>query len=359
MTKKIVMTGLMMTLVAAFAVALDAAAPAPKTGIELTQAVSTESFNNEMSKSGIASANGAAAFSQTNIKASVAFDMGNGIVLKPWLQERLDVAGNTGNIGSTTAKQLDKMFLRGRTYAGVDATYTLSKAFILVAAAEYRYGAKLDNSTASTTTDNVTEQRVTPSLAANGAIDKFYYSIKESLSVYLDTTKGNDQENDLDNQYIELSGGYNFGATFKLNEKNALKIDLNDSLTLQMPSAYNNDTYGDQKSTFNKMTNEMRHKVILVAGDIKPFVGFLMSTTWQHNSKEIGTDKYKYEITNNVIGTTLGSDITAGNLTFNLTADIGVDTAADKLANALNDGYTRAINNPLVTQISSSVKVKF
>jgi hypothetical protein len=354
------MTGLMMTLVAAFALALDApaAAPAPKTGIELTQKVSTESFNNDMSKSGIADASGAAAYSQTNIKASVAFDMGSGIMLKPWLQERFEVAGNTGT------NQLDKMFLRGRTYAGVDATYTLSKALSLVAAVEYRYGAKLTNNTPSTTiatssSGNVTEQRVTPSLAANGTIDKFNYSIKEALSVYFDTTKGNDQENDLDNQYIELAGDYNFGATFKLNEKNALKIDLYDSLLLQMPSAYQNDSYGDQKSTFNYMYNVMRHKVILVTGDIKPFVGFLMSTTWQHNDKETGTDKNKYEITNNIIGTTLGSDVTAGNLTFNLTADIGVDTATDTLANALKAGYSRAITNPLVTQISSSVKVKF
>jgi len=355
MTKKIVLTGLMMTLIAACAMAADAAAPAPKAGIELTQTASTETFNKDMAKSNIYTANGAADYSQTNIKAFVAFDMGNHITLTPWFQERFELAGNTG------ANQLDSMFLRNRTYAGVDATYSLSKAFTLVATAEYRGGAKLVNGTASSAINNVWEQRVTPYLVAKGTINNYYYSIQEDLPIYLDTTKGNDQENDLNNQFIELEGKYNLGTNIKLDEKNTLKIDLYDYLDINMPTAAQNDTYDvtSQKSTFNKMGNETRAKVILVAGDIKPFLGFLMSTTWQHNSKETGADKYKYEITNNIVGTTLGSDITVGNLIFNITADIGVDTAANKLANAQMDGYSREITNPLVSQISSSVKVKF
>lgn len=297
------------------------AAPMPKISYVLTQMIGSETNNGLSAKSCIIGATGNAQYSRTNFKAQVEFALNKSIKIAPWVQERFEAKIDPAS--STAATSLTGDNFRNRFYAGVNSSFAFDKAFNLALNLEYRNASAITSKTAGVTTI-LPEHRFTPYLTASGKVDALYYSLATDLPVYIDMTADGH-----DGTALELEGTYNAGYGLVLDPATTVKLEMN--YYFDIP----NVCYSTTTSVTHAVYSEMRPKVILVAGDLSPFVGFLKSTTL--NTVDVTT--------NDILGATFGADVKMGtSATFNITADVGVDTYK--------------ANQPWVTGVVASIVIK-
>ena len=327
MAKKIVSASLIALFLVVFVSAQDASKPAgPKLGFALTQLVGAETYNGFTATSKIYGDTGNADYSRTNFKLSVDFDLGSGIKLSPWLQDRFEVKVDPSVTPTASASGVNEN-IRNRFYAGLNTTFAFDKAFNLGINLEYRNANYLKSSTVGAV---LPESRFTPYLAFTGKIEGLYYNLTTDLPIYFDLSG----TNNLDDMAMELEGTYNLGYGFALDATTTLKLDLNyyfDYVNLAHTYSASNKV-----AIKNGFGSEFRPKIILAAGDLAPFVGFLWSNTWNENDV----------FTNSIMGATFGADVKLGaNASFNVTADVGVDTYP-------------TTTSPIVTAVLASIVIK-
>lgn len=315
MAKKIVFASLIALFLVVSAIAQDAAGP--KLSYALTQLIGAETYAGYVAASKIYGDTGNANYSRTNFKASADFDLGSGIKLSPWIQERFEVKGDAPNSEN----------IRNRFYAGLNTTIALDKAFNIGLNLEFRTANYIKSSGTGAV---LPESRFTPYLSLYGKIEGLYYNLTTDLPIYFDLNGSNG----LDDSALELEGSYNLGYGITLDSDTTLKIDLNYYFDwVNLGHTYNS---GNKVAVKNGVGSEFRPKLILATGTISPFIGFLMSNSWNENDM----------FTNSIIGASFGTDVKlSANASFNLTADVGVDT------------YPSTDSN-LVTAVIGSIVIK-
>lgn len=316
MAKKVIVGVLVALSLAVAAVAQDAPKASPlKIGYAFTQMLGAENNNGTLAKAGIYSWAGNAEYSRTNFKVTADFDLGGGVKLSPWIQERLEIKNDPA-----AAAAADNF--RNRFYAGLKSSFAIDKAFNVYLDLEYRNATYIKS---STVTGALPESRFTPYLGFTGQIEGLYYSLVTDLPIFFDVNGSNTN----DESAYELEGTYNLGYAFDLGEKTYLKLDLNYYFDIV------NFTLSTTTGVKYAVGQELRPKLILSSGDVAPFVGFLQSAT-QNNFGAF---------TNTVTGVTFGADLKIGSgATFNVTGDVGVDSVP--------------ASQPLVTAVYASLVIK-
>ena len=284
------------------------------------------------------------------MKGQVEFDLGSGLKLTPWAQDQFDLRVNP----NMSTDQNKGVLLRNRFFTGLNTTLALDKAFNLGLNLEYRVetGLKGDETLAI---NALPQQRLTPYLNINGKYDVLYYNLTTDLPMYLDKTVGS-QADHIKNFYYELEGTYQAGAAFALDATTTLKTELNYYLDIPNLANYPAVTAGNKNPGLRVFKNELIPKVILVAGDISPYAGFVWDNVSYDSSNRnyvSGTDNLK---NSNVLGGLVGSDIKVGNLTFNVQYLFGWDSKNP----SKNTSSSNATNqdSKFYSQTSVSVVIK-
>lgn len=304
--KKTVAIMLIALSAAGIAVAEEAKAVGPKLGIEFNQRMDAEFVDGVSAQSTTYGTD--AVYSRSEIKASAAYTLGDGLTLTPWVKDRFEGRYNPGNLDADPEiEKLGKLRERNRLYLGFDFGWKASDLAQLGFGFEYRLASDLRSDKTGTA---LPENRITPTVSFKGKAGALSYGIAQSIPFYLDATTG-DYDNSSDDLVMELDGTYSLGYSIKLSDAMKLSLGLSDNLIMTMPAASVADTVQPV------ILNYLSLKACLASGDFAPFVAFFMNS----NLDNAG------DLANNVMGPGLGASFTKGTLSLSFNYDIGFNMA--------------------------------
>jgi hypothetical protein len=327
MNRTLVTVGLALAGIASLTWADEAAVPALKPSISLTQKVEGDTNNFIIASAPLYTANDAV-YTQTNLKGQVDYVLG-AVKLSPYLQERIEGRYNPGDLeaadasainysGGNNKESLGSLRIRNRFYGGLNASMSVVPAFNVSVGLEQRLAADIRTDKTQTAYPSYLEARLNPTIGLNGKIGAFSYDLNQGLPIYFDTTNSNGGS-----PTFELEGTYKAGAAIALDKLNTLKFQVSEYLDIVNLAQANTVFYTLKPWALG---SELRPTVTFVSGDVAPFVGFVWSQT-NVGTKANGALVLPTAPSANFVGGSVGLDLKAGNMSFNLSSDLGVDTA--------------------------------
>lgn len=320
------------------AFAEDAAPANPKVTVEFAQQTDTESVN-----WGVAQANGgktfgtAAVYSKAELKASAAYDLGNGFSLTPAIKNGLEAMLDPGTLPAATgASWLGSVRVRNRFNPTLTFQAKIIPEFNLAVAADYRVASDIATAAAQTALSigKPLESRVGGTVTGSGKASIVSYSVAQSAFYYMDVLPSNGK----DEGFLELDGTYAVGTGFKIDDSLTLKVDLSDRLIYDFLSAAD----AANGASYAQLTNYGTVKVSLSNPGFTPYAALLLTN--YVNGK--GGNQV------NFIGGALGGDFTKGNYTVGGKYEIGSDNNRES-AKGVSAG-----NDQIESHLSVYFKIK-
>ena len=274
----------------------------------------------------------------SQIKTMVALDLGGGMKLLPYVQDRFEGKFNVDQDiikkegGATTQTDFGgTVAWRNRFYAGLGFSIPVADGIAAGANIEYRIEYYL-RPTVNTATESIAigSNRIAPTLNCVGAVGNFYFNVWQGLYYYLDPTAtlggwvGPAASDGNNHSFWESEGNLVLGMNFPMDTGVMFKAQLDnyndwynftDNQKAIMNGQDGTDFKGNSASPSMHETVDLR--AILATGDISPFVGPFFDY-YTYNISTLSADS-------EVVGVIFGSDVKIGsNATFNVTANYGV-----------------------------------